>query len=312
MRLPCEIIVNDLLPFLRKVIAERLHSMGYTQTKIANMLNVSQPAVSYYLKPEIPQSRYASDSIKERGLKLADSIMSGESASAIIKEICSMCMSLRTYGITCRFHREQLELEEDCTACIVNIPTPMISERDEALQDLRAAIENIENTPEFVQLMPEVQVQIVRSISNTQSTEEIAAIPGRIVKVKGVPKGVANPEFGASSHTAEILLAFMRKNPKLEIRAAICIKYDRTIQRAIEELGLTHERLKITNFVNEEGWNNKGIAHAIESQLQKEKTPEIVIDPGGEGREPIAYLFGKTAAEVSRQSIKIAQQVPLA
>lgn len=310
MRLPCEIIVNDFLPFLRKVIAERLHSMGYTQTHIAHMLNVSQPAVSYYLKPEIPHSRYATDSIKERGLKLADTLMSGGSAATIIKDICSICMSLRTYGITCRFHREQLELEEDCTACIVNIPTPMISERDEALQDLRTAIEIIENTPEFIQLVPEVQVQIVRSISNTQSTEEVAAVPGRIVKVKGKPKSVANPEFGASSHTAEILLAFLRKNPKLGIRAAICIKYDPTIQRAIEKLGLTHERLKITNFLSEEGWNNKGIVHAIESQLHKEKIPEIVIDPGGEGREPIAYLFGKTAAEVSRQSIKIAQKVP--
>ncbi|MFQ6125763.1 MAG: thiamine-phosphate synthase family protein [Candidatus Heimdallarchaeota archaeon] len=312
MRLPCEIIVNDLLPFLRKVIAERLHSKGYTQTQIAHMLNVSQPAVSYYLKLEIPQSRYNLNSIKDRGLKLADKLMSGESVSTIINDICSLCMSHRTFGITCRFHREQLELEEDCTACIVNIPTPMISEREEALQDLRAAIEMIEDTPEFVQIMPEVRVQIVRSISNTRSTEEIAAVPGRIVKVKGKPKGVANPEFGASSHTAEILLAFVRKNPTLGTRAAICIKYDSTIQRAIEELGLTYERLKITNFSSEEGGNNKGIVHAIETQLQKEKTPEIVIDPGGEGREPIAYLFGKTATEVSHQSIKIAQKVLLA
>jgi len=186
----------------------------------------------------------------------------------------------------------------------------MLSERDEALQDLRTAIEIVENSPEFVQLMPEVRVQIVRAISNAKSTEEVAAVPGRIVKVKRKPKGVASPEFGASSHTAGILLAIMRKNSALEIRAAICMKYDRTIQRAIEELGITHERLKINYSLREGSQEDKGVAHAIETQLLKEIVPEIVIDHGGEGREPIAYLFGKTAVEVAHQATEIARRVP--
>lgn len=49
MRLPCEDIVNDVLPAVRSLVAKRLHSNGYSQTEIAEMLDLTQPAVSQYL-----------------------------------------------------------------------------------------------------------------------------------------------------------------------------------------------------------------------------------------------------------------------
>jgi len=67
--------VDELLPFLRKAIAEYLHVKGFTQTQIAQMLNVSQPAVSYYLKQNRPHSKYASEFIKERSIELAEALM---------------------------------------------------------------------------------------------------------------------------------------------------------------------------------------------------------------------------------------------
>lgn len=49
MRLPCERVVNEALPSVRSLIANELQDRGYNQTEIADLLNITQPAVSQYL-----------------------------------------------------------------------------------------------------------------------------------------------------------------------------------------------------------------------------------------------------------------------
>lgn len=49
MRLQCEAVVNEALPAVRSLIAKELQDKGYSQTEIADMMNVTQPAVSQYL-----------------------------------------------------------------------------------------------------------------------------------------------------------------------------------------------------------------------------------------------------------------------
>jgi len=51
MRFESEVVSEELLPSVRKVIADRLKdSYGLTQEEIAARLDVTQPAVSQYLK----------------------------------------------------------------------------------------------------------------------------------------------------------------------------------------------------------------------------------------------------------------------
>lgn len=51
MRFESEIVAEEILPAIRKIIADRLHyDYGYTQEEIARKLEVTQPAVSQYLK----------------------------------------------------------------------------------------------------------------------------------------------------------------------------------------------------------------------------------------------------------------------
>lgn len=49
MRLPCERVVNEVLPAVRSLIAKDLQEKGYSQTEIAELLHITQPAVSQYL-----------------------------------------------------------------------------------------------------------------------------------------------------------------------------------------------------------------------------------------------------------------------
>lgn len=51
MKYESEIIANEILPALRKILAERLvHEYGFTQEEVAALLEITQPAVSQYLK----------------------------------------------------------------------------------------------------------------------------------------------------------------------------------------------------------------------------------------------------------------------
>ncbi len=44
-----EPLVEKVLPALRKVVTEKLSKRGYTQMEIAELLDITQPAVSQYL-----------------------------------------------------------------------------------------------------------------------------------------------------------------------------------------------------------------------------------------------------------------------
>lgn len=51
MRFESEVVVEEILPAIRKIMAVGLHSQyGLTQEEVALKLNVTQPAVSQYLK----------------------------------------------------------------------------------------------------------------------------------------------------------------------------------------------------------------------------------------------------------------------
>jgi len=50
MRLDCEIISQDFLPALRSALAKELSTGGMSQKSVADLLGISQPAVSQYLR----------------------------------------------------------------------------------------------------------------------------------------------------------------------------------------------------------------------------------------------------------------------
>jgi len=62
VRPPEEMLHEVLLPNLRGVLAHRLRSLGYSQSKIAKILNVTQPSVSGYLSAK--ESRFVEDLLK--------------------------------------------------------------------------------------------------------------------------------------------------------------------------------------------------------------------------------------------------------
>ncbi len=187
------------------------------------------------------------------------------------------------------------------------------AEKYHVLSNLRLAIKILEEHGELVsKLIPEVQMNIAMSLPKlyAKGIEDVAGIPGRIVKVGNKIKASSPPEFGASKHVAKAILKAMEYNPA--IRAAANIKYSEEILNIIKRLGFTisfYDRRKEPPEIKaKEGatipW---GIDEAIKACGGK--VPDIIYHLGDWGKEPMIIIFGNDAIDVAHKIIKIAKEL---
>ena len=119
----CEIIVQDILPAIRALIAKELinnHSM--TQQEVAKKLGVSQAAVSQYrremrgFKVKILQKdKTVIESIEDLASRLASGDLDSVTAS---EQCCLICKTLRNKKLICELHMEAAPNFENCKFCL--------------------------------------------------------------------------------------------------------------------------------------------------------------------------------------------------
>jgi len=63
------------------------------------------------------------------------------------------------------------------------------AERYLVLENLRKAVDVLENSPNFAKLIPEIRTNIVMAIPGAKSISDVAAVEGRITAVRGKPTG---------------------------------------------------------------------------------------------------------------------------
>jgi hypothetical protein len=118
----CEIIVTDILPAIRAVVAKDLvEKYGLNQTEISKRLGITQPAVSQY-KSELrghgvkilQSNKEIMNSIKDLSRKIAsDEINSKE----IHQNFCKICLEIRKEKIICRLHANASPSLAYCDLC---------------------------------------------------------------------------------------------------------------------------------------------------------------------------------------------------
>jgi len=314
MKPPCEVAIKDLLPLLRAIVAKELKARGFSQAKIAEMIGVTQPAVSGYLKLKVDKGEpLYSDEVVALSRWLASGLASGTlSSSEAVKGICTLCTNLKCQGSVCTLHKSRVSslMVEGCDICIqlYSKGLPTVDKKQIALTNLRAAVNLIQASKEFSVVIPEVLVNIVEATPEAKSVRDIAGIPGRIAKVEGVPRAFMQPEFGASEHLASVLLAAMKVNPN--VHAAINIAYNRFVKEALKRL-----EFKVYTFSRRESFVNSDAAQAQVAEevlnlgRRGEPLPEVFVDLGGYWIEPSAYIFGVNAVEVAQKAIKVAEYV---
>ena len=173
------------------------------------------------------------------------------------------------------------------------------AERYHVLRNVEEAVKLIEEHM-CSELVPEVGCNIAMGISNAVSISDVAAVSGRMVRLKGKPHAVGCVSFGASTHVAKIVLTAMQYDAFM--RSAMNIRYSDSALKACKKLGLFMEfflRKDEPDGVSTMEW---GVAYAIK---KAGRVPDVIYDTGDIGKEAMIRILGRNAMEVAERAIKI-------
>jgi hydroxymethylpyrimidine/phosphomethylpyrimidine kinase len=179
------------------------------------------------------------------------------------------------------------------------------SSRYQVIRDVEESLKLLKHIRNLEYFIPEVGMNIAMAIPYATSINDVAAVPGRIVKSID---GVKIPEcvkFGASSHLARYILKIMDYNANL--RSALNIKYSSETLKALKGLGLKissyDRRLEPEEIKSIEGAT---IPWGVEQAVSKcGFVPDVIYHTGDIGKEPMIVVF----AENARKAVEILARV---
>ncbi|MDQ3847830.1 MAG: bifunctional hydroxymethylpyrimidine kinase/phosphomethylpyrimidine kinase, partial [Thermoproteota archaeon] len=108
------------------------------------------------------------------------------------------------------------------------------------LVELQHAADQVSMLDGLYRLIPETQTNFAYAIPDASNISDVAAVRGRIVKIENTAVSASYVKFGASSHVASAVIAYMSVKP--EFRAAINLKFDNRIVNVCNSL------FRVTNY----------------------------------------------------------------
>jgi len=156
-------------------------------------------------------------------------------------------------------------------------------------------------------LIPEVQSNLGYAVPYAETGEDVAAFPGRIIRVGDSVETMRDPQFGASQHIASIILTVMKHHR--EYRSAMNIRYSTGVLQACSSLAYS-----VTSF--DRGQEPKGVKEREGSSLEwgtewvlerNEGIPDIIYDEGDRGKEAMVRVIGRNPREVVEKVLRIHQ-----
>jgi hydroxymethylpyrimidine/phosphomethylpyrimidine kinase len=173
-------------------------------------------------------------------------------------------------------------------------------EKYPVLQKLKSAF-HILHGKNITNLLPEVQSNLGYALPMAQDPGDVAAFPGRFVRVGQEVTKVSDPEFGASQHIAQIILTVMTHDP--EMRSAMNIKYGQDLLAQARRMGL---RMKHFNRQDEplpvKRKEGASLSWGVQRVLERtSRIPDIIFDRGDVGKEPMIRVLGRDPEEVVRK-----------
>ncbi|WP_067617024.1 bifunctional hydroxymethylpyrimidine kinase/phosphomethylpyrimidine kinase [Dissulfuribacter thermophilus] len=179
-------------------------------------------------------------------------------------------------------------------------------EREIVIGALKDACSRLESHPKAGLLCPEIQINLGYALSAASQKHDIAAFPGRIVRIGTQLTRVREPEFGASSHVANIILTAMRFDPS--IRSAMDIKMSDQFLEKANRVGLKvaffSRKDEPKNIKEIEGSSlSWGVKTAIEAN--QGLVPDLIWDDGDIGKEPAIRVLGKDPLDVVKKALSL-------
>ncbi len=161
-------------------------------------------------------------------------------------------------------------------------------------------------------LLPEIQANIAfleGDATHYGDYRDVLGVPGRLVRFGESFTTVALPAFGASRHIARVLLTCKKYDKN--ICCVIALRYSPDILKLAEKRGLKTASFSRTeepeDVAEKEGSSLEwGTNRAIR---QKGFVPDVVYDCGGEGKEPVIRLIGRSLDQLVQEVSFLAKEL---
>ena len=169
---------------------------------------------------------------------------------------------------------------------------PVLREWDKSdvIEQLENALERLEEM-DAGYLIPEVQSSLVFALPRAGGADDVAAFPGRIVRLYDGVGILAPPEFGVSRHMAKVLLQIMKRFP--EYRTAMNLRLVPQVLDRAQEMGLSMEKLEVS--MEEGGCSGTPLASLLQSM---DRPPDLIYHLGAHGIEPQIILIAETPEQL--------------
>ena len=290
MRFIEEIVVDEFLPTFRSMLAEELRERGLTQNEVADVLGISQSAVSKYVHGDVSRNErlLTDERVVELVEEIADGLASGDMRPVqALVEAEVLVRRLEDGDVLAKLHEDAVpELADHEATISVHDPDNELRSAERVLTALRRGLRKIETTSGFAGLIPNVGSNLVACLPDADGVDDVAGVPGRIFDVKGRATIPSDPEFGVSEHVASVLLA--ARNGGSDARAAVNLRYDPEIVETLSEAGYDAVEFDADAAVDD----------AVGNAVDATPKPTVLYQTGGFGVEPIVYVLGEDVEAV--------------
>jgi hypothetical protein len=289
-----EVVVEEFLPTFRSMLAEALRERGFTQTEVADHLDISQSAVSKYANGAVARNEelLADERLRSLVERVAEGFDEGDLSrvGALVEAEVLVREMERRGDVLARLHEAAVpELTGYEGDFRVHDPEGPVRTRERVLSSVRRGLHVLETTAGFATLVPDVGSNLVECLPDAADVSDAAGVPGRLFAVGGGVEAPADPEFGASGHVAAVLLAARAAGS--DAAAALNLCYDPDLVDALEAAG--HESAEFDAEYDD-------LEAAVADALAGTPTADVLYQTGGFGVEPIVYLLGADAESVAR------------
>ena len=123
MRPPCELVVREIIPAFRTLVAKQLiRKHHFSQMEVAKRLGTTQATISYYLYSKrgkkgmehLQSKPLVQSTANEVAGRIANNKFSLIDATLVF---CKLCRALKGEELMCDMHKRLVSLPENCNVC---------------------------------------------------------------------------------------------------------------------------------------------------------------------------------------------------
>jgi predicted fused transcriptional regulator/phosphomethylpyrimidine kinase len=286
--LPLEFAVEVVVTPLKGLVAHQLAERGYSQSRIGQLLGISQPAVSSYLKN--PKSLYEEKLLKvlerqelQRLLRTLTTLVEYASVEEFLRYVNNYSVGLLSSLRLCPLHRSAYPELSNCDIC------RDLQVYTETAKRVEMAFDLLKKCRDCYRLVPKVLMNIVEL-----GPEGGVGYPGRIYVEGAQIMARGRPRPGASRFLTNLVSEVNKLHPEIKAVANVAhVARDCAGEVfSVAEVGPSNSEEEIV----------ANVTAAFQRGIY-----DVVYDVGGSGIEPNAYIFGVDAVDVATKVIELAK-----